>query len=1075
MGLRDRLAKVFGNQAPADVQAGEEAAGMTSATPFSPGRPLAPYDGYSRVPRSQDYPTGYNISQRPKANERVAFDTLRGLIDSYDVAQMCIWHRINSIRSLDWSIIPAKGFKGDAEEAIQIATQIMAKPDRQTPFGSWIAAWLYDLLAYDAGTLYRMRNRGGRAIGLRVVDGTTIAPLLDYWGNSPEAPAPAYVQYAQGLAWTELTRNDLVYVPFRPRSNSLYGYAPLESILLNANTDLRFQAYFLQRFTDGNIPAAFASAPEGWTPQQIEEFQGYWDAFLLGDQSAKSQIRWMPGGGKIEWSNEKEFSDAFSLFMMRKTCAAYHTVPADLGFTEAVNKSSGETQADVSNRIGDRPLATHVQGIISSFLQEDVGLPVRFAFDMGEEQEDRLALAQAWAIYIDKGMASPDEGREELTGLPTDPSRPVPRFYATSNDGPVPLLAIEGISGKTDPETFGPAQDQPALPQPFVPAPAVAPAEGTTDDHAADAAYDAYQTELRETAHAVAPVVKEATVGVTAETGVTGYDLLDDDEDQEQEGDDEAALTKREMTAFRSFRKARRRARTWRDFEFRHVDTVTGRRLNQAGRAQVRKDAGEIACAGLAVQAVDTGRVLMLQRALDPTDPAGGTWEFPGGHLDEGENPVSAAMREWSEETRLILPFDPDAMAALAFQNCPKWRSGIYAGFVYRVPAEDSVDLTRRDQVNNPDDPDGDQVEALAWWDPEQLPGNSAVRAELLDALDVVLPALGLADDSPEYPEDGTETVCPCGMTARFDAMDGWQHLDGSHGHTDGESVAEKLGFRKAAAGPKGDAPAEGAPPWPGWQYDEACADYWAQHLADAWSGALTVEEAEEIVRGYQTALPPPDAEKPPTMAALTAIAVLLLTAKLAPAVGAIATVLRGLSTDAYAVGAGSARALLDGAPVDLDGWVPGETEAAQRIVDRLGVGGGLDAFLAAVTDRARHVVASRAKDAARILARGTLAGDTATTIGYALREALANLGRARTLAQTETTRSSNHAAFTVYQQAGADVAGAWLIDPHNPCPACTTNGAASPLPLGDLYPSGDAYPPVHPNCRCALVPIGGA
>ena len=28
------------------------------------------------------------------------------------------------------------------------------------------------MLAYDAGTLYRLRNRGGRAVGLKVVDGT---------------------------------------------------------------------------------------------------------------------------------------------------------------------------------------------------------------------------------------------------------------------------------------------------------------------------------------------------------------------------------------------------------------------------------------------------------------------------------------------------------------------------------------------------------------------------------------------------------------------------------------------------------------------------------------------------------------------------------------------------------------------------------------------------------------------------------------------------------------------------------------------------------------------------------------
>jgi 8-oxo-dGTP diphosphatase len=52
----------------------------------------------------------------------------------------------------------------------------------------------------------------------------------------------------------------------------------------------------------------------------------------------------------------------------------------------------------------------------------------------------------------------------------------------------------------------------------------------------------------------------------------------------------------------------------------------------------------------LAVPVAD-GRVLVLRR------PAGihleGTWEFPGGKIDDGEEPVAAARRELVEETGL--------------------------------------------------------------------------------------------------------------------------------------------------------------------------------------------------------------------------------------------------------------------------------------------------------------------------------------------------------------------------------------------------------------------------------------
>ncbi|MFJ9771224.1 phage portal protein [Kitasatospora sp. NPDC101157] len=749
MGIRDRIAKAFGagNRVPAQIEAAEQAAQMTSQTPFAPGTPQMPFDGYSRQPRSRDFQTGVNIAARPRLHERVSFHTLRGLIESYDVAQACIWHRIDSIRALDWSLTPAPGFHGDAEAAIAKGMAVLAKPDRQTPFANWLATWLYDVLAYDAGTLYRLRNRRGDAIGLRVVDGTTIAPLLDYWGNIPEPPAEGYVQYVQGLPWNWLTRNDLIYQPFRPRANSPYGTAPLETVLLNANTDLRFQAHFLARFTEGNVPEAFASAPETWTPDQIEEWQSVWDAMMLGDQAAKHQIKWMPGGSGITWSNEKDFSDTFSLFLMRKTCAAYHVVPSDLGFTETVNLSSSESQGDVQHRVGDLPLIAYIQSVLSGFLQDDLGLPIAFSFDTGQEKEDRLQLAQTWQVYIETGMASADEAREALLGLPADPTRPTPRFFSTPRVGPIPLLAIDGIAGKVDPETYGPAKDQPVLAQPYVPPPGTVPAPGTTDQAASAAAEDAYQAQYNELVHA-SDVAKDAeaggavteppgpTAGISSATGITGYDLVRPIDDEEEE-DDRAQLAKQELRAFHRFARTRRRDGHWRNFTFQHLDPSQARRLNQTGRLAVRKAAGEVAVAGLAVQAVDTGRVLMIQRALDPDDPAAGMWEFPGGHLEGAETPLQGAWREWAEETGCIPP--PGSSAG-------SWVSadGIYQGLVWVVDSEDMVPVASgRDQVDNPDDPDGDHIEAIAWWDPALLAGNPAVRRELLASLPDVLAALG--------------------------------------------------------------------------------------------------------------------------------------------------------------------------------------------------------------------------------------------------------------------------------------------------------------------------------------------
>ena len=184
MGLRSAFANRFGTArtpsgVPTDMVLAEQALGMDTSRPLNPGTPLRPLDGYSRTPRAHDYVAGYNIAARPRRQERVSFETLRGLIDNYDVAQVAIWHRIDSIRAVEYLLKPQEGYASDAAAVIRTAEKALAYPDHELPWASWVAKYLYDVLAYDAGCLYRMRNRAHRPVGLRVVDGTTIAPLID--------------------------------------------------------------------------------------------------------------------------------------------------------------------------------------------------------------------------------------------------------------------------------------------------------------------------------------------------------------------------------------------------------------------------------------------------------------------------------------------------------------------------------------------------------------------------------------------------------------------------------------------------------------------------------------------------------------------------------------------------------------------------------------------------------------------------------------------------------------------------------------------------------------------------------
>ncbi len=76
---------------------------------------------------------------------------------------------------------------------------------------------------------------------------------------------------------------------------------------------------------------------------------------------------------------------------------------------------------------------------------------------------------------------------------------------------------------------------------------------------------------------------------------------------------------------------------------------------------------------------------------------------------------------------------------------------------------------------------------------------------------------------------------------------------------------------------------------------------------------------------------------------------------------------------------------------------------------------------------------------------------------------------RARVIARTETADALEQA----FEERGKamGVTGKRVVT-SDPCPICTANEAEGTVPMDHVFSSGDARPPFHPNCRCALAPV---
>jgi hypothetical protein len=451
MAERDAGARSITPLSPFNVAVtyGNPTAGVVQGTgadwfgPLNPIKPQAPAEVAGRI---FDYQTGYNLNTAPRASEPVTFAQLRGLADAYDLLRLVIETRKDQLAAMPWAITVRNdtkaGFKISAKDKTraEAAEKFFRRPDGFNNWDHFLRLLLEDLFVLDAPTIFMQRNRAGGLLSMRVLDGSTIKRVIDDWGGTPLPPVPAYQQQLKGLPAVDYTVRDIMYRPRNPRVNKVYGYSPVEQVMMTVNIALRRQVYQLQYYTEGNIPEALIGVPESWTPEQILTYQVAWDALMEGNTANRRHAKFVPGGVAKTYIpiKEPEQKSEFDEWLARVVCFSFSIPPTP--FIKQMNRATAGSAKESATEEGLVPLQLWLKGLVDDILEREFDAPdLEFKWRDDKEADPNIQ-KDILTAYVKSGVLTINESREILGVEPSDEESADTLMVSTAN-GYVPLSA----------------------------------------------------------------------------------------------------------------------------------------------------------------------------------------------------------------------------------------------------------------------------------------------------------------------------------------------------------------------------------------------------------------------------------------------------------------------------------------------------------------------------------------------------------------------------------------------------------------------------------------------------------
>ena len=447
---------------------------------FGPGTALQPAaldpgrdDTGRPEPRGSEYAVSWNL--RLGGDRLIPWQTLRDAADNIDIISGAKQIRKKHIRGLKWgwtvsadaiqAAYQADPRRGQDDIAAELRDKYSPAINRLTAFwtnpwrghvrglGAWLNMLQEEVITLDALAIYPQRTIGGDVHSFRILDGSTIKPLLDRQGHTPAPPYPAYQQLLYGFPRGEFVAtpatddeghilldadghlqveepfpaDELFYWRETMRTFSPYGQSDVERALIAARLYLKRQGWMFAEYDDGSTPQTWL-IPESTDASLIDFRQRRkWEDSLNDEMSghtgARHRIKVTPPGFRPEYAPmvDERYKPEYDLHLIKLVAMQMGVTIAELGFTEAKGLGSAgyhEGQEDVQDRVGRRPDTEMIAEIVQHLSREYLDAPPELEFQFtGLESEDEAAADQVADARVRSGRMTLNEDRRRQ-GLP---------------------------------------------------------------------------------------------------------------------------------------------------------------------------------------------------------------------------------------------------------------------------------------------------------------------------------------------------------------------------------------------------------------------------------------------------------------------------------------------------------------------------------------------------------------------------------------------------------------------------------------------------------------------------------